>query len=209
MHNLSRPGKANLLGGAAELVISPPVGAPTLGTIQRSTGVHDDLYARALVLNDGRQKVAILSLDLIGMDFVLSDQIRSAIAARTGIAITLVHCTHNHSAPFTIPWSVLGPRWFAGPGKAWHDCLAAQLADLVSVAEAKSEPVLLRAGRSPVHIGTNRRLPSDQGVVMKPNPAGQSFRGSMFCAWIGLMAVPWQFCSATQRTLSLFMDRAG
>lgn len=172
MHNLSRPGKANLLGGAAELVISPPVGAPTLGTIQRSTGVHDDLYARALVLNDGRQKVAILSLDLIGMDFVLADQIRSAIAARTGIAITLVHCTHNHSAPFTIPWSILGPRWFAGPGKAWHDGLAAQLADLVSVAEAKSEPVLLHAGRSPVHIGTNRRLPSDQGVVMKPNPAG-------------------------------------
>jgi hypothetical protein len=161
-----------LLGGAAEIVITPPVGAPTLGTIQRSTGVHDDLYARALVLNDGRQKVAILSLDLIGMDFVLCDQVRGAIAARTGIAITLVHCTHNHSAPFTIPWSVLGPRWFAGPGKAWHDGLAALLADLVSVAEAKSEPVLLRAGRSPVHIGTNRRFPSDQGIVMKPNPAG-------------------------------------
>jgi hypothetical protein len=161
-----------LLGGAAEIVITPPVGAPTLGTIQRSTGVHDDLYARALVLNDGRQKVAILSLDLIGMDFVLCDQIRGAIAARTGIAITLVHCTHNHSAPFTIPWSVLGPRWFAGPGKAWHDGLAALLADLVSVAEAKSEPVLLRAGRSQVHIGTNRRFPSDQGIVMKPNPAG-------------------------------------
>ena len=163
---------SKLLGGAAELEVTPPAGAPTLGTIQRSTGVHDDLYARALVLNDGRQKVAILSLDLIGMDFVLADQIRNAITARTGTTVTLVHCTHNHSAPFTIPWSVLGPRWFAGPGKAWHDGLAGKLADLVSVAEAKSEPVRLRAGRSPVHIGTNRRLPSDQGIVMKPNPAG-------------------------------------
>jgi len=163
---------AKLLGGAAELVITPPVGAPTLGTIQRSTGVHDDLYARALVLNDAKKRVAILSLDLIGMDFVLADQIRSAIAARTGIAVALVHCTHNHSAPFTIPWSVLGPRWFSGPGKTWRDGLPGELADLVSVAEAKSEPVVLRAGRSPVHIGTNRRLPSDQGIVMKPNPAG-------------------------------------
>ncbi len=132
MHNPPRPGKANLLAGAAELVISPPVGAPTLGTIQRSTGVHDDLYARALVLNDGRKRVAILSLDLIGMDFALADQIRGAIAARTGIAIALVHCTHNHSAPFTIPWSVLGPRWLSGPGKAWHDGLAGKLADLAS-----------------------------------------------------------------------------
>jgi hypothetical protein len=172
MHNPPRPGKANLLAGAAELVINPPIGAPTLGTIQRSTGVHDDLYARVLVLNDAKKRVAILSLDLIGMDFALADQIRSAIAARTGIAIALVHCTHNHSAPFTIPWSVLGPRWLSGPGKAWREGLAGKLADLASAAEAKSEPVTLRAGRSPVHIGTNRRLPSDQGIVMKPNPAG-------------------------------------
>ena len=140
---------AKLLGGAAELVITPPVGAPTLGTIKGGPGVHDDLYARVLVLNDAKKRVAILSLDLIGMDFVLADQIRSAIAARTGIAVALVHCTHNHSAPFTIPWSVLGPRWFSGPGKTWRDGLPGKLADLVSVAEAKSEPVVLRAGRSP------------------------------------------------------------
>jgi neutral ceramidase len=172
MHSRLRPVKSSLLAGAAELVITPPLGAPTLGTIQRSTGVHDDLFARALVLNDGKQKIAILSLDLIGMDFVLADHIRAAIGARAGIAVTLVHCTHNHSAPFTIPWSVLGPRWLSGPGKTWRDGLAPRLAELVSVAEAKSEPVVLRAGRSPVHIGTNRRLPSEQGIVMKPNPEG-------------------------------------
>jgi hypothetical protein len=163
---------AKLLGGAAELVITPPVGAPTLGTIQRSTGVHDDLYARALVLNDGKQRVAILSLDLIGMDFVLSDRIREAIRERTGIATTLVHCTHNHSAPFTIPWSVLGSRWLSGPGKTWRDELVPKLAELVSQADAKSEAVVLRAGRAPVRIGTNRRLETDEGLVMKPNPEG-------------------------------------
>lgn len=161
-----------MLAGMAEMVITPPIGAPTLGTIQRSTGVHDDLYARALVLDDGRQKIAILSLDLIGMDFVLADDIRNAIAARTGITIALVHCTHNHSAPFTIPWSVLGSRWLSGPGKTWRDGLAPKLAELVSVAKAKSEAVMFRAGRAPVHIGTNRRLASEQGIVMKPNPAG-------------------------------------
>ncbi|HEX4426444.1 MAG TPA: hypothetical protein VH079_13680, partial [Terriglobales bacterium] len=59
--------------GAAETVITPLPGAPTLGTIQRTTGVHDELHARALVLNDGRQRIAILSLDLIGTDFVLAD----------------------------------------------------------------------------------------------------------------------------------------
>jgi hypothetical protein len=164
--------KSLFLAGAAETVITPLPGSPTLGAIQRSTGVHDELHARALVLNDGCQRIAILSLDLIGTDFILSDEIRTAIRKRTGITMVLVHCTHNHSAPFTIPWSVLGSRWLSGPGKSWRDGLPEQLAGLVFQAETKRAPAILRVGRAPVHIGTNRRLPSEQGIVMKPNPQG-------------------------------------
>jgi hypothetical protein len=164
--------QTKLVAGAAEVAITPPVGAPTLGPIQRSTGVNDELFARALVLNDGKQRIAILSLDIIGMDFVLAYEIRDAIIRRTGIRLALVHCTHNQSGPFTIPWSVLGPRWIMGPGKSWRDGLANKLAELVSQAQAKSESALLRAGRAPVHIGTNRRTVTDQGVVMKPDPSG-------------------------------------
>lgn len=158
--------------GAAEVVITPPVGTPLLGTIQRSTGVHDELFARALVLNDGKQRVAIVSLDLIGFDLEFSDRIRDAIRARTGISLVLIHGTHNHCAPFTVSWSVLGTRWFAGPGRNWRDSLTPALVDLVSRAEANSEAAVLRAGRSPVHIGTNRRFHTGQGIVMKPNPDG-------------------------------------
>ncbi|HSS97024.1 MAG TPA: neutral/alkaline non-lysosomal ceramidase N-terminal domain-containing protein, partial [Terriglobales bacterium] len=158
--------------GASEIVITPPVGAPTLGTIQRSTGVHDELYSRALVLNDGKQRVAIISLDLIGMDFVLSDSIRDAIRDRTGISTIFVHCTHNHSAPFTIPWSALGPRWLAGPGKDWRRALPSKLAELVAQADTRSEVVQLSAGRAPVQIGSNRRTPTEQGIVMKPYAEG-------------------------------------
>ena len=163
---------ANILAGAAEVVITPPVGSPTLGTIQRSLGIHDDLYGRALVLDDGRQEAALLSLDVIGMDFALADDIRRAIAARTGITVALVHCTHNHSAPFTIPWSVVGYRWLAGRGKVWRDELVPKLAELVVQAKAGSEPAVFRAGRAPVQIGSNRRLTSEHGIVMKPNPEG-------------------------------------
>jgi hypothetical protein len=38
------------MAGASETVITPPVGVPLIGCIQRSTGVHDDLLARPLVL---------------------------------------------------------------------------------------------------------------------------------------------------------------
>ena len=172
MASQSNQAAAGYFAGTAEVAITPPVGAPLLGTIQRSTGVHDALYARALVLSDGKQRVAILGLDLIGMDFVLADEIREAIRGRTGISSILLNCTHTHSSPFTIPWSVLGPRWLSGPGKKWRDELAPNIAELVSRAEAGSEDAVLRAGRAPVRIGTNRRLPAGQDIVMKPNPDG-------------------------------------
>lgn len=158
--------------GTAASVVTPPTGAPLLGTIQRSTGVHDDLYARALVLEDGNQSVALVSLDLIGMDFVLSDQIRAEIKSSAGISLSLIHCTHNHSAPFTIPWSVLGPRWLASPGKNWRDGLPRRIAELVVQAKKSAEEVTLSSGRAPVQIGSNRRLRTPEGVVMKPNPDG-------------------------------------
>jgi len=163
---------SELMAGTAEVIVTPPPGAPLLGPIQRSNGVHDDLYARALVLNDRQQRIAILCLDLVGMAFALADEIRCAIRERTGITVTLVNCSHNHSAPFTIPWTVLGPRWLSGPGKSWRDGLAPQLAELVSQAAARSEAAVLRTGRAPVQIGTNRRLPTELGIVMKPNPTG-------------------------------------
>ena len=45
-----------LSAGAAEITITPPVGTPAIGTIQRSSGVNDDLWARALVLDDGQTR---------------------------------------------------------------------------------------------------------------------------------------------------------
>ena len=137
-----------LTAGAAETTITPPVGTPAVGTIQRSSGVHDELFARALVLGDGETRVAIVSLDLIGMDFVLADAARRTIHERTGISTSFVHCTHNHSAPFTIPWSVLGPRWPTGPVAAWHAGLPNVLGNLVATAAERLGMMWSRSAHS-------------------------------------------------------------
>jgi hypothetical protein len=163
---------AQISAGVAEVAISPPADAPSLGTIQCCTGIHDDLFARALVLADGVQQYAIVSLDLIGLDFKQSDAIRKSIQERSEIAHVALHCTHNHSAPFNIPWSVLGPRWVAGPGRTWRDSLPEKIAGIVALAKSRLEPVLLSSGRAPAHIGTNRRTLAGGAVVMKPNPDG-------------------------------------
>jgi hypothetical protein len=165
--------KTGFLAGACEVTITPPVGAPLVDNRQRSTGVHDDLFARVLVLSDGEHQLAIVCLDLEGFDFSWADEVRKRVQARTGIAATLVNCSHTHSAPFVVPWETLGAEWFhQAEGQEWRNGLGAKVVDAVARAQANLAAASLRVGRAPVQVGANRRLPTEKGVVMKPNPAG-------------------------------------
>jgi neutral ceramidase len=160
------------LAGVSEVTITPPVGTPLLGPLQAATGVHDPLCARALVLGDGVERAALVCLDLVGLDFGLADDLRARIRERTGIGTVVLNCSHTHSAPFTIPWSVLGWQWLAGAGQAWRAGLLEKVTDTVARAALALTPVTLRVGRAPVQVGSNRRLPTPGGVAMAPNPQG-------------------------------------
>jgi hypothetical protein len=65
------------------------------------TGVHDDLFARALALENGPTKLVIIGSDLMAIDAELVRLARQAITEATGIPAThiLACCAHNHSAP--------------------------------------------------------------------------------------------------------------
>lgn len=93
--------------GFAKRRISPPIGAPLAGFAARHgvcEGIHDELFARALVIEDAPTVVALVSLDLlaVGSDFV--ERTRRAIAARVPIepAAILIASTHTHAGPVTI-----------------------------------------------------------------------------------------------------------
>lgn len=161
-----------LLAGVAEAIVTPPVGIPILGPEAPSTGVHDDLFARVLVLDDGEQRVALVCLDLIGLDFSLADELRHAVSRRTGAALTLLNCSHTHSAPFTIPWSVQGWEDFERNWRPWRDRVKETVAATAARAAASLREATLRVGRAPAQVGMNRRVPRDGGVAMGPNAEG-------------------------------------
>ena len=73
--------------GAAAVVITPPVGTPMAGYYfeRAAEGVHDDLFARALVLEQGGTKAALVSLDLISTPFGLVEAARKEIERITGV----------------------------------------------------------------------------------------------------------------------------
>lgn len=74
---------------------------------RKSTGVHDDLYAKAAVFHDGTQAVALVVIDAISLQYDTVKAIREAVGRQTlGIALppehVIVQATHTHSAPDTI-----------------------------------------------------------------------------------------------------------
>ena len=149
-------GTTKLLAGTSEVVITPPVGVPLV--TRPSVGVHDELYARALVLGDGQKRVAIVCLDLTGTDFGLADEIRERIQQRTDIDMVLLNCSHTHSAPFTIPYGVENWRWLQNEGRTWRDELSAKITEMVCSADSNLTDAVVRVGREAVRIGVNRQL---------------------------------------------------
>lgn len=96
--------EASLLAGAAARSIVPPFPARMGGFADRKDsfkGVHDEIFARALVLDNGTAALVLIGSDLTDVDADMTKQIREKIQAATGIppAHVLVSCAHNHSAP--------------------------------------------------------------------------------------------------------------
>src|ERR1700686_1890975 len=89
--------------GAAQVTISPPAGMPMAGyyATRLSTGVHDDLHAKAIVLSSGDQQAAIVACDLIGIPPAVVEEARALIQSGTGIPgeNVMISATHSHTGP--------------------------------------------------------------------------------------------------------------
>lgn len=77
------------------------------GTGRAATGVHDSLWARALVLEVGGARLGIVAVDLIGLFHTEVIRIRKAIEGlgpegRPLVDYLLVASTHNHEGPDTM-----------------------------------------------------------------------------------------------------------
>ncbi|MEK6299659.1 MAG: neutral/alkaline non-lysosomal ceramidase N-terminal domain-containing protein [Acidobacteriota bacterium] len=81
------------------------------GKNRPAAGKHDDLWARAIVIEHEKKRIAIVSIDLIGYyskaNYYGSGEIQKLIDPQLGIAEVLITSTHNHEAPDTIgAWGV-------------------------------------------------------------------------------------------------------
>jgi neutral ceramidase len=182
--------------GAAEIDITPPVGYRLAGYFNErlGTGVHDPLQAKAIVLRQGREQIALVSCDLIGVSLGISTNARARASERTGIPVTniCICATHTHTGPlFEGPLreyfhQVAIEKHHSDPQEQvdYPALLIERLVNVIAAAQANLRPADVLAGVAKQEgLAFNRRFWMKNGkVVFNPGqlnpeivrPAGPS-----------------------------------
>ena len=160
-----------------------------------ATGVHDDLWARAMVLGDGSHRVAIVVLDAIGVFHDSVVDVRERIPAAARIDHVILASTHTHQAP-----DLMG-LWGPGPGRTGVDPsylkrVVETAARVVAEAARAVQPATLRVAR--IHDGPERLvedsrrpqvLDPDLRVIQARGADGQTL--GTFVAWANHPETVW------------------
>jgi neutral ceramidase len=95
------PAVGELRAGAARACVTPALGTRMNGGVGPATAlhVHDDLFVRALALDDGATRLAFAVVDTCLLDRPVFDEAKKLVAEHTGLAPenVLMAATHTHS----------------------------------------------------------------------------------------------------------------
>ncbi|HEY7328256.1 MAG TPA: hypothetical protein VH592_11475 [Gemmataceae bacterium] len=163
---------AELQVGFAETDITPRVKEKTVfmagfGHNRKAIGVHDALKARAVVFQHGREKVALVSIDLIGFFHPRVESVRQRLPE---FGYVLISSTHNHEGP-----DALG-LWGTSAFKSGVDAdylaeVEKQIVAAVKAADAGRKAVRARIGsaRAPelLHDGREPYVKHDELVALE------------------------------------------
>jgi hypothetical protein len=135
-----------------------PVYMAGFGQNRKATRIHDPITARAVVIANADRKIALVSVDVVGLFLPTVERIRGRLP---GFAYVLVSATHNHEGPDTLGlWGPSPLQSGANPEylrKVEDGCVeavkkaetAARGVDLVRIGAA-SAPELVNDTRLPV-----------------------------------------------------------
>lgn len=126
----------------------------------------DPLSARALVMDDGRTRLAIVIVDSCLIPRALFDEVKQRASESTGIRPDhmLMAATHTHSAPASLD------RLFAKASQEYLDVLKNGMVSAVKQANANLEPAEVGWGQVdvPEHVHNRRWYMKPGGIVANP-----------------------------------------
>jgi len=129
-----------LKAGAAKVDITPAPNELPKGYL----GIYDKIHARAIVVADGKNTVALVTIDIGGISNEMASSLLKKIETQTGIPDQniMLTATHTHSVPF-------------GIGGASFE---SKIVDVVKQAKEKLQPAKLGYGEGVSYINVNRNI---------------------------------------------------
>ncbi len=162
----------SLFAGVCETNITPPIGTQMTGygwAPHACFAIHDELYARALVVDDGFTRVVLITADLLGLPEAMAKTIRQSVAEELGTDVSgvMICCSHTHGGPHT------GVSTVGTPDPFIETLIIRKLVGAAKQASSSLVPVHLTYGESSAQIGVNRRKTLPNGfATLEPNYAG-------------------------------------
>ena len=175
---------ATLKAGAAVTDITPkdfPMNMPGGFTAKLATSAHDPLTARALVLDDGKTKIAWVVIDHLSVPRKVSAEAKEIASKATGIPVEhmLVSATHTHTGVSAADELVValpdGPKLSDRQVKAnaYRKLMLEGISQAIIQAHGKLRPALAGAAAQPLPGEVfNRRWFLKPGKML-PNPFGE------------------------------------
>jgi neutral/alkaline ceramidase-like enzyme len=144
--------------GAARVDITPAADAalPMAGYASRTEGfrgIHDHVFVRAIVLDDGRSQAALVAWESLFVPDAIWAETSRRIAADTGIPAErlLLSAVHDHGAP-TLP-----PTNATAAQRAYINTIENSAVEAVRKAKSQLQPARFGIGRTSAYVNANRR----------------------------------------------------
>ena len=113
-----------------------------------ANGLHDDLWARTMVVDDGKSRIAITSIDAIG--FMNDDiiDVKKLVSADAGITYSVISSTHTHEAPDLLGlWG--GSDFKSGVNSEYLADLKKKTAQSIDEAARNIQPAIFKMAINP------------------------------------------------------------
>jgi neutral ceramidase len=158
-----------LRAGAARVDISPTPDMFPLKAMQVYGSLHDPVFVRALVLDNGLAKAALISVD--AADVIYGDELIQAVTDELRIPAEnlIINATHDHNSPL-----------FGSPGREpatarpYFELVKEGMLEAARQAEASLQPARIGFGTGKAYVNTNRDEKIGAGFHMGYNPDGPS-----------------------------------
>ena len=164
--SISANAAPQLRAGAAASNISPWMGIAINGNMHNhfGTNLHDQLHARAIAIDDGTNRIAIVVADSCLIYREIFDAAKKIVHEKTGLSPQhiLMSATHTHSAPASVS------IFQTDADKEYQLFLTRRLADAAIQAINNLQPAMIgwSVEKDPRHV-SNRRWHMKPGVINK------------------------------------------